>query len=526
MTDRGLIEQYVRHGSDAAFSELVERHKRLVFATCQRDLGDAMLAEDCTQAVFLILARKAKWLRGYHSLAGWLFKTARLAARDAVKQEIRRRKREAAIMEQLNTQAEREAAAWRTVEPELNDALDSMPSTDREVLLMRFFDQSSHADIAATMGIKEDTARIRVSRAVERLRVRLLSRLGAGAGIVAGIALADLLTSRAAGAAVPDIAAKPILIGRSSSSLAAGHAAPAHGIAQGALKAMSRMTAMKLTAGAAFVAGIAILASSPIVAHAHLLGPGRLLMYVPSNPPAGGATVLSATAPAPVPLSVGYTETYRFQADGKDIGTETATLTALTSAEETWSFNSAITVEANGQPQNITEDGTAAFASSGHPDLVNLNADVAGAKQVVSIDFTKLPVSLNATVNGLAMTIAAPYKPAQFLTLSNNLSFSSVTLRHLPRPDGKDLVIPYFSVDGPLSGTATWNAVGREPITSEGKSVTCSIYQMAGITTDQPVSQAAQAALNSGVGTRMWVDPSGSILKLVKPTGNIVVTRE
>src|SRR3569833_752441 len=125
MTDRGLIEQYVLHNSQAAFSQLVQRHAALVYSTCKRDLGDVVLAEDCTQAVFLILARKANRLLRIDSLTGWLFKTARLAARDAIKQEVRRQRKKTTNKDHAQVQVDDDAAAWQAIEPELNDTLAS-----------------------------------------------------------------------------------------------------------------------------------------------------------------------------------------------------------------------------------------------------------------------------------------------------------------------------------------------------------------------------------------------------------------
>ena len=82
--DSYLLRQYVRHNSQAAFAALVRRYGGLVHATCLREVDDPHLAEDATQVVFLLLARKAPSLLRVDPLAGWLFRAARFSARNAL----------------------------------------------------------------------------------------------------------------------------------------------------------------------------------------------------------------------------------------------------------------------------------------------------------------------------------------------------------------------------------------------------------------------------------------------------------
>ena len=93
-----LLRQYVDERSDVAFSRLVERHVDLVHSAALRQVhGDSHLAEDVTQQVFVVLARKAAQLRHERVLAAWLLNVTRYAALDATKKLARRRKHEGAI---------------------------------------------------------------------------------------------------------------------------------------------------------------------------------------------------------------------------------------------------------------------------------------------------------------------------------------------------------------------------------------------------------------------------------------------
>src|SRR6266850_7728641 len=93
-TDRELLTEYAEHGSESAFQALVERHLDVVFATALRGLNDTGAAQEITQNVFITLARKAAWLQGEVSIAGWLHKTAVLEVRRWWRGELRRRRRE------------------------------------------------------------------------------------------------------------------------------------------------------------------------------------------------------------------------------------------------------------------------------------------------------------------------------------------------------------------------------------------------------------------------------------------------
>ena len=186
-TDQQLLRDYASRRSDAAFAELVRRHLDLVYSAALRMVCDAHLAQDVTQGAFVALAKNARRLAGHPVLSGWLHRTAQNLAANAVRSEVRRRAREqeAAAMNQLL--AAGTDASWEVIAPHLDAALGELNETERDAVLLRYFERKSARDMAEILGTSEDTAQKRVSRAVERLRDHFSRRnvtIGAG-GLVA-----------------------------------------------------------------------------------------------------------------------------------------------------------------------------------------------------------------------------------------------------------------------------------------------------------------------------------------------------
>ncbi len=268
VSDRELLRKYTEQGSEAAFARLVRRHLDLVYATCRREAGDQELAQDVAQVVFLILAKKAPTLKAQHSLAGWLFQTARFAAANACRQESLRLHCEQKVAEMTQHQQVKAAAGefWENVESHLNVALSQLGALDREAVLLRFFEERSFAEIGVALGLSENTARMRVSRALEKLR-RHLSRLGVA---LTAAALAALLAEKSS-EAVP-IA---VLTGATRLAPMPGVVSPASGadgshiyhLTQGTLKAMFVKTA---AAASAITAALVVAITLPLVAASSL----------------------------------------------------------------------------------------------------------------------------------------------------------------------------------------------------------------------------------------------------------------
>src|SRR5215831_17969790 len=94
MTDWELLQEYATTRSEEAFAELVRRHLAWVYSVALRKVGQSQLAEEVSQSVFVLLARKAGSLRSETILGGWLFRTTCFVASRAVRAEQRQKHRE------------------------------------------------------------------------------------------------------------------------------------------------------------------------------------------------------------------------------------------------------------------------------------------------------------------------------------------------------------------------------------------------------------------------------------------------
>ncbi len=174
-SDAQLLRAYAEHGAEAAFAEIVARHTDLVYSAALRQVYSPDLARDVTQSVFTDLARKAREvsfkLSPEASLVGWLYRGTRFAARDLNRTEIRRTQRERQAMEQVHSDSGTGVPpVWSEIAPHLEAALDELDDTDRDAVLLRYFKNHDLRTVGTTLGISDDAAQKRVSRAVERLR--------------------------------------------------------------------------------------------------------------------------------------------------------------------------------------------------------------------------------------------------------------------------------------------------------------------------------------------------------------------
>jgi RNA polymerase sigma factor (sigma-70 family) len=196
--DAALLKEYATGNSEEAFRELVARHAPMVHSAALRQVGCNALAEDVTQVVFSLLARQADKLTDRPVIAGWLHRTARFAALKAVRTERRRRDREQEA-HPMNEEDDSQAI-WRQIEPHLDEAIDTLGENDRNAVMLRYFDGRNLRDIGDALGVSEDAAQKRVSRALEKLRAFLACRkVAVSVGVIAALLPSNAVAAAPAG---------------------------------------------------------------------------------------------------------------------------------------------------------------------------------------------------------------------------------------------------------------------------------------------------------------------------------------
>lgn len=191
--DIALLRRYVEVRDESAFAELVRRHLGLVYGAALRQLGGvAHRAEEVTQSVFTDLAQKAAALTRRNDIVGWLYTSTHFAAAKLKRSEQRRqgREQEAYLMNERLSDSAQEAA-WERLRPVLDEAMHELDERDREVILLRFFQGRRLAAVGERLGLSEDAARMRVDRALEKLRVLLGRRQITSTTAALGLVLAS-----------------------------------------------------------------------------------------------------------------------------------------------------------------------------------------------------------------------------------------------------------------------------------------------------------------------------------------------
>jgi RNA polymerase sigma factor (sigma-70 family) len=245
MNDQQLLQEYVANSSEEAFAALVHKYINLVYSSALRQVRDSLLAQDVAQAVFIILARKANRVAGRTVLAGWLLQATRYASLKALRTEQRRRQNEQKALDMNEALVESEAN-WQRIAPLLDQAMVKLNETDRNAVFLRFVEEKPFVEVAAALGMTEDAAKKRVTRALERLRVMLTSR-----GLpISAATLGTFLTAEAAQAAPPVVTASAV------GAASAASAGPGWTLAVATLRAMF-WTKLQFTASVATLAVLA-----------------------------------------------------------------------------------------------------------------------------------------------------------------------------------------------------------------------------------------------------------------------------
>lgn len=158
---------------DAAFRELVERHRGRVHAICHRYFRDAVDAEDATQETFLTVLRRAGTFRGEAQVSTWMYRVAVNTCHDMARHRARRPQTPVEDIEVVSdlrhAHSDEETIAGLELSDVLREALATLDDETRGLLVLCAVEQVPYAEVAEAYGIAVGTVKSRVHRARARL---------------------------------------------------------------------------------------------------------------------------------------------------------------------------------------------------------------------------------------------------------------------------------------------------------------------------------------------------------------------
>ena len=263
--DIELLREFAGSASEAAFATLVRRHVNLVYSVALRHTRSPDAAEEITQAAFILLSRKAHRLLSHKTLAGWLYETARRTARDYLRTERRRARREQeaqTLMIQTKETSSAHDEVWSQIAPLLEHAMGELAAKDRTAVVLRYFQDKSLREVGLALGTSEDAAKMRIARALDKLRLTFAKR-GLACSVVT---VAAALSAHSVQAAPATVAAGVIKCALAQGSSAA--ASGALGLISGAkfkLAIALGVTAVAITAVVRFNAQNQASSPAPVI---------------------------------------------------------------------------------------------------------------------------------------------------------------------------------------------------------------------------------------------------------------------
>lgn len=169
--ERTLIAR-AASGDRTAARALYDAHVDRVHRIAYRISGDADLADDLTQDVFVQVFRRLDQFRGEASFGTWVHRVAMTVSLNSIRKVKRFRQRETGLEDALHHEQADEG-----IEPDLRDrlaeAIDALPDGVRAALVMHTIEGYSHAEVGEMLGIAEGTSKARVFDARARLRKML-----------------------------------------------------------------------------------------------------------------------------------------------------------------------------------------------------------------------------------------------------------------------------------------------------------------------------------------------------------------
>lgn len=236
--DEALLARFVNQRDETAFEVLVRRHGPMVLNVCQRVVRNSELAEDCFQATFVVLARKAGAIGDRRALAPWLYGVAVRVARKARGREAQQRVQWMKLLSRF-TPAASGPPGLDDLKPLLDEEVDRLPAKYRELIVLCYFQGKTNSEAARHLGCPEGTVFGRLARAREMLRGRLVRRRIA----LSSVGVVELLAASSASAAL-----SPALVARATAAVvdSAALSLTASSLAQEVMRTMFWMKCAKI----------------------------------------------------------------------------------------------------------------------------------------------------------------------------------------------------------------------------------------------------------------------------------------